>query len=315
MRVVMFGYQTWGHRTLQALLDSAHEVVLVVTHPKSDHAYEKIWDDSVADLAEKHDVPVVLRNRPGDDELLSALRDVEPDIIVANNWRTWLPPEIFDLPPHGTLNVHDSLLPTYAGFSPLIWALINGEPEVGVTAHRMDSELDMGDVLLQRSVAVGPTDTATELFRKTVDLIGPIVTDALEQIASGTAVWSEQDRSKASFFHRRSIEDSRIDWSWPAEELERFVRAQSDPYPNAFTHHRGRRVRVVSAAVSEGRYGGTPGRIFIREGDGVVIVAGADARSGRNHGLLVKRVRTEDGTELAATDYFRTMGGYLTDRP
>lgn len=91
MRVVMFGYQTWGHRTLQALLDSAHEVVLVVTHPKSDHAYEKIWDDSVADLAEKHDVPVLLRNRPGDDELLSALRDVEPDIIVANNWRTWLP--------------------------------------------------------------------------------------------------------------------------------------------------------------------------------------------------------------------------------
>ncbi|MFF0399730.1 methionyl-tRNA formyltransferase [Streptomyces sp. NPDC005248] len=315
MRVVMFGYQTWGHRTLQALLDSAHEVVLVVTHPKSDHAYEKIWDDSVADLAEKHGVPVLLRNRPGDDELLSTLRAVEPDIIVANNWRTWLPPEIFDLPPHGTLNVHDSLLPTYAGFSPLIWALINGEPEVGVTAHRMDGELDMGDVVLQRSVTVDATDTVTDLFRKTVDLIGPIVTDALEQIASGTAVWTEQDRSKASFFHKRSVEDSRIDWSWPAEDLERFVRAQSDPYPNAFTHHRGRRIRVVSAAVSEGRYGGTPGRIFIREGDGVVIVAGADARSGRNHGLLVKRVRTEDGTELAATDYFRTMGGYLTHRP
>ncbi|MFB6704477.1 methionyl-tRNA formyltransferase [Streptomyces sp. NPDC056333] len=315
MRVVMFGYQTWGHRTLQALLDSAHEVVLVVTHPKSDHAYEKIWDDSVADLAEKHGVPVLLRNRPGDDELLSTLREVEPDIIVANNWRTWLPPEIFDLPPHGTLNVHDSLLPTYAGFSPLIWALINGEPEVGVTAHRMDGELDMGDILVQRSVTVEPTDTATDLFRRTVDLIGPIVTDALEQIASGTAVWTRQDRSKASFFHKRSVEDSSIDWSWPAEDLERFVRAQSDPYPNAFTHHRGRRIRVVSAAVSEGRYGGTPGRIFIREGDGVVIVAGADARSGRNHGLLVKRVRTEDGTELAATDYFRTMGGYLTHRP
>ena len=68
MRVVMFGYQTWGHRTLQALLDSEHEVVLVVTHPKSDHAYEKIWSDSVADLAEKHGVPVLLRNRPDDDD-------------------------------------------------------------------------------------------------------------------------------------------------------------------------------------------------------------------------------------------------------
>lgn len=315
MRVVMFGYQTWGHRTLQALLNSDHEVVLAVTHPKSDHAYEKIWNDSVADLAEQHDVPVLLRNRPDDDELLRALKEAEPDLIVANNWRTWLPPEIFDLPPHGTLNIHDSLLPTYAGFSPLIWALINGEPEVGVTAHRMDAELDMGDVLLQRSVPVGPQDTATDLFHRTVDLIGPLVTDSLDLIASGEAVWTPQDRSRSSFFHKRSPEDSRIDWTWPAEDLERFVRAQSDPYPNAFTHHRGQRVRIVSAAVSEGRYGGTPGRIFIREGDGVVIVAGAEARSGRLPGLVVKRVRTEDGTELAATDYFRTMGGYLTARP
>ncbi|HSX98943.1 MAG TPA: methionyl-tRNA formyltransferase [Streptomyces sp.] len=315
MRVVMFGYQTWGHRTLRALLDSGHDVVLAVTHPKSDHAYERIWNDSVADLAEQHGVPVLLRNRPDDEELLRALKEADPDLIVANNWRTWLPPEIFDLPEHGTLNIHDSLLPTYAGFSPLIWALINGEKEVGVTAHRMDGELDMGDVLLQRSVPVGPRDTATDLFHRTVDLIGPLVIDSLELIASGKAVWTPQDRSRSSFFHKRSLEDSRIDWTWPAEDLERFVRAQSDPYPNAFTHHRGERIRIVSASVSEGRYGGTPGRIFIREGDGVVIVAGSEARSGRLPGLVVERVRTEDGTEHAATDFFRTMGGYLTARP
>ncbi|MGA5048583.1 methionyl-tRNA formyltransferase [Streptomyces arboris] len=314
MRVVMFGYQTWGHRTLQALLDSEHDVVTVVTHPRSEHAYEKIWSDSVADLAEKHGIPVIIRNRP-DGELVERLKEVAPDIIVANNWRTWMPPEIYNLPVHGTLNIHDSLLPAYAGFSPLIWALINGEPEVGVTAHLMDEELDAGDIVVQRSVTVGPTDTATDLFHRTVDLIAPVTTEALGLIASGQTEFTRQDRSKASFFHKRAEEDIRIDWTWPAEDLERLIRAQSAPYPSAFTFHKGQRLEVVSAVVSEGRYGGTPGRIFYREGDGVVIVAGADARTGRNHGLAITRVRTGDGRELPATEYFTSMGGYLTGRP
>ncbi|HEV7648869.1 MAG TPA: methionyl-tRNA formyltransferase [Actinophytocola sp.] len=311
MRVVVFGYQTWGHRTLEALLASEHEVVLAVTHPASAHAYESIWSDSVADLARDNGVPVVVRNRP-DEDVVSALKDAAPDVIVANNWRTWIPPHVFELPRLGTLNVHDSLLPAYAGFAPVIWALLNGEPEVGVTAHLMNETLDAGDIVLQRAVRVGPHDTATDLFHRTVDLIGPIVVDALDAIASGKREFAKQDPAKASFFHKRSVEDSRMDFGWPAGDLARLVRAQSDPYPNAFCHHGSTRLRVVSAAVSAGRYGGTPGRVFIREGDGVVIVAGADARRGRNHGLLLRRLRLDDGTELAATDYFRTMGGYLT---
>ena len=315
MRIVMFGYQTWGHRTLQALLDSDHEVVLAVTHPKSEHAYEKIWDDSVAELAATNDVPVLLRNRPDDEELFNALKAAAPDVIVANNWRTWIPPRIFELPGQGTLNIHDSLLPTYAGFSPLIWALINGESEVGVTAHLMDDELDAGDIVLQRAVPVGPRDTTTDLFHKTLDLIAPITVESLALIESGRTVFTPQDRSRASFFHKRADEDSRIDWTWSAEELDRLVRALSDPYPSAFTYHSGRRLRITGARVSTGRYGGTPGRIFYREDDGVVIVAGADARTGRNHGLAITRVRTEDGVDHTATDYFRTMGGYLTAQP
>jgi methionyl-tRNA formyltransferase len=312
MRVVMFGYQTWGHRTLRALLESEHEVVLAVTHPPSEHAYEKIWSDSVADLAEEHGVPVLLRNRPDDDALLASLKEADADVIVATNWRTWIPPAVFTSSRLGTLNVHDSLLPAYAGFAPLIWALLNGEEEVGVTAHMMDEDLDAGDIVLQRSVPVGPRDTTTDLFRKTLELFGPITVDGLALLATGHAQLTKQDRSKASFFHKRSLEDSRIDWTWPAEDLDRLVRAQADPYPNAFTFHRGERVRVVAASVSRKCYGGTPGRIFIREGDGVVIVAGAEARRGRSRGLVIERVRTDDGTEYAATDYFRTMGGYLS---
>lgn len=284
MRVAMFGYQTWGHRTLRALIDAGHEVALVVTHPKSDHAYEKIWSDSVADLAEANGIRALLRTRPDDAELLAELKAADLDLIVANNWRTWLPPEIFALPRHGTLNVHDSLLPAYAGFSPLIWALVNGEPEVGVTAHMMNAELDAGDIVVQRAVPVGPKDTTTDLFHRTVDLIEPITTEAISLIETGTVVPIAQDRSKASFFHKRAARDSLIDWTWPAEDIERLVRAQSDPYPNAFAYHRGEQLRIAAASVSAGHYGGTPGRIFIKEGDGVVIVAGPEARRGHSPG-------------------------------
>jgi methionyl-tRNA formyltransferase len=315
MRVVMFGFQTWGHRTLRALLESEHEVVLVVTHPTGAGAYEKVWSDSVADLAAGHDVPVLLRERADDEELLDALKQAAPDVIVATNWRTWIPPQVFTLPPLGTLNVHDALLPAYAGFSPLIWALLNDEREVGVTAHLMDATLDAGPIVLQRAVPVGPRDTATDLFGKTLELFGPITVDALAEIASGRADFPPQDRSRASFFHKRAEEDIRIDWTWPAEELDRLVRAQSAPYPQAFCFHRGKRLEIVAAAVSAAVYGGTPGRIFYREADGVAVVAGADARHGKDKALLITRVRTSDGRELPALDYFTTMGGYLTSRP
>ncbi|KOV82153.1 methionyl-tRNA formyltransferase [Nocardia sp. NRRL S-836] len=315
MRVVMFGFQTWGHRTLQALLASEHEVVLVVTHPRGEGVYEKVWSDSVEDLARENGVEVVVRERPEDQELLDRLKAADPDVIVACNWRTWIPPQVFTLPKRGTLNVHDSLLPKYAGFSPLIWALINDEKEVGVTAHMMDDTLDAGDIVLQRSVPVGPRDTTADLFAKTLELFGPITIDGLAEIASGRTEFTKQDRSQASFFHKRAEEDLRIDFTWSAEELDRLVRAQCAPYPSAFCFHRGERLEIIEADVSAEVYGGTPGRIFYREGDGVAVVAGAEARRGRSKALLVKTVRTADGTELKAQEYFRTMGGYLTSRP
>lgn len=311
MRVTTFGYQTWGHRTLQALIESRHEVVLAVTHPPSAHAYEQIWSDSVEDLARENGIPVHLAKRP-DQDLIDRVKRAEPDIIVANNWRTWLPRELFDLPPYGTLNLHDSLLPKYTGFSPVIWSLISGDSQTGLTAHRMDDGLDTGDIVLQRSVPIRSTSTATELVRETIDLIPEVVIEALDRIEAGTATWTPQRLEDRTFFHKRSEIDSQIDWRWPAEQIERLVRAQSDPYPNAYTHFRGQRLRITRASVSRCVYGGTPGRVFIHEGDGMVIVAGADAHLGRNRGLVIERLRTDDGVEHDGREFFPHGGGYLS---
>jgi methionyl-tRNA formyltransferase len=315
VRVVAFGYMTWGRRTIEAILAAGHEVPLVVTHPDSDNAYEKIFNESVAELAADHSIPVLVRNRADDEEVRSAISAAAADIMVVANWRTWLAPEVFSIPRLGTLNVHDALLPAYAGFAPLNWALINDEPEVGVTAHMMNAEFDAGDVVLQRSTPVTDSDVITDLFDRTLAMFGPITVDALELIATGRTDWAPQDRRAASYFHRRTEEENRMDWSWPARDLFNLVRAQLDPYPNAYCYHGSRRLRILRASVTATPYGGTPGRIFIRKGTGVVVVAGDEARRGRNPGLLIERVRLDDGRELDATEYFTHMGGYLTSHP
>lgn len=314
MRVVMLGYQTWGHRTLQALLKSRHEVCLVVTHPASDHAYESIWADSVEDLARSEGVEVFLAKRPTP-ELIARVAELKPDVMVANNWRTRLPEELFAIPKHGTLNLHDSLLPKFTGFSPVIWSLISGATHTGLTAHLMDDELDTGDVLVQRSVEITPTSTGTSLVLDTLDLVPDVLEEALDKIESGTAVPIPQNLAERTFFHKRSDRDSLIDWTWPAADIERFVRALSDPYPNAYTYFRGERLRVIASHVSRCTYGGTPGRVFIEEDGGMVIVAGAQAYRGQSPGLVLDVVRTEDGIDHNAMDYFGHGGGYLTNAP
>ena len=314
MRVVMFGYQTWGHRTLQALLKSRHEVCLVVTHPTSEHVYESIWADSVEELARDEGIEVFLAKRPSP-ELADRVATLEPDVMVANNWRTKLPKELFGIPRLGTLNLHDSLLPKFTGFSPVIWSLISGASHTGLTAHLMDDELDTGAVLVQRAVEITPTSTGTSLVYDTLDLVPDVLEEALDGLEYGTAVPVAQDLAQRSFFHKRSDRDSLVDWTWPAADIDRFIRALSDPYPNAYTFFGGERLRLISAHVSQCAYGGTPGRVFIEEDGGMVIVAGSDAYRGQSPGVVLDVVRTDDGVDHAAMDYFGRGGGYLTSAP
>jgi methionyl-tRNA formyltransferase len=311
MRVVSFGFQTWGYKTLQALIELDHEVVLAVTHPASEQSYKAIWSASVEDLAREHGIPVHITERV-DAETIDVVKHAEPDVVVVNSWYSWMPPELYDLPPHGTLNLHDSLLPKFTGFSPVLWALISGESEFGLTVHRMDECLDTGDILIQHSLPIGPTDTGTDLVLRGMELIPGALRDALTALETGAADWRPQNKAERTYFHKRSERDSLIDWSWPARDLERFVRALSDPYPRPFAFYRGERIEVLEAAVSDARYGGTPGRVIVQEGGGAVV-SGPDAYRGGNHALVITRIRTADGVEHRGDEFF-LRGGYLTDR-
>lgn len=309
MRIVSFGFQTWGVRTLQALIDLGHDVALSVTHPASDDSYKGIFSDSVEDLARARGIPVHLTERV-DNETIDLVKRAEPDVIVVNSWYTWMPPELYNLPPHGTLNLHDSLLPKGTGFSPVIWSLISGEAQIGLTVHRMDEDLDTGDILVQHSLPIGPKDTGTELVERGIDLIPGALKEALNALESGNPQWRPQNKATRTYFHKRSERDSLIDWSWPAEDLERLVRALSAPYPRPYAFYRGQRIEVLEAQVSEIHYGGTPGRVIVQEGGGAVVCGPAAYRGG-NLGLVITKVRDAAGAEHAGKDFFR-RGGYLT---
>lgn len=312
MRIVFFGFQTWGYRTLKALTEMDHEVTLAVTHPSSEESYKAIWSAPVEDLARDHGIPLHLTETV-DAETIDLVKRAEPDVIVVNSWYYRMPAELYNLPPHGTLNFHDSLLPRFTGFSPVLWALISGESEFGLTVHRMDDGLDTGDILVQRSVPIGPDDTGTELVLRGMDLIPDVLAEALGALETGTAAWRPQNKAERTYFHKRSERDSLIDWDWTAEDLERFVRALSDPYPRAYSFYRGERIEILEARVSEAGYGGTPGRVIVQE-EGGAVVCGPDSHRGNNRGLVITRVRSADGVECGGEKFFR-RGGYLTSQP
>jgi methionyl-tRNA formyltransferase len=311
MRVVFFGYQEWGHTTLRAILDSSHEVLLVVTHPPSKDEYEQVWPASVAKLAADAGISVLERRYANDQEVEATLAELQPDIIVASDWRTWLSPRIYGTARHGALNVHDGLLPRYGGFAPLNWAVINNETAVGVTVHFMNEEFDLGDIVLQERVGVAASDTATDLYRKTLPLFGSMPLRALELIATDQAVRVPQDPREATFFHKRSARDSLIDWSKGAAHVCALVRAQSPPYPAAFTFHSGQVLEIHDAAVSTRAYGGTAGRVAARAEGGVIVVAGQDAESGKELAVVLKKVRPAGGDVVSASTYFTRIGDQL----
>lgn len=314
MRVVAVGFATWGRTAIEALVKAGHEVALIVTHPLGDDSYYAIYNESVAALGAEHGIEVLEVDRL-DGEAADRVRQVTPDLMVVSNWRTRIGRDVYETPTHGTLNLHDSLLPAYAGFGAPNWALINDEAEVGITAHFMDDGFDTGDILLQRALAVTDADNASTLFERSMAELGALAVDAVDLVAGGEFERRPQRREDVTYFHRRREEDGRIDWQRSAREVFNLTRAHCDPYPNAFCYHGDVRLQIVSCHVTDANYGGNPGRIFAREGSDVVIVAGRDAHRGTVPGVAIERVRLDGGTVLTAGDYFPQMGGYLTSYP
>ncbi len=222
---------------------------------------------------------------------LAGLWESEPvDLLLAVSWRYMVPPRVYERARRGAFVFHDSLLPTYRGFAPTVWAIVNGEAQTGVTLFHMVEGVDAGDIVDQQSVPIGPHDTIAELLERVTAVYVELLGRNLHALLDGTAPRRPQPHELATYTCRRSAEDNRIDWRAPTRATYDLVRAVTRPYPGAFTTLDGRRLRVWDARPARDgqRYvGRVPGRVVAVEDEGVVVLTGDGA-------LLLREVQLDD---------------------
>ena len=280
MRVIFMGTPDFAQGTLQALIDSRHEVVLAVTQPDRPKGRGNTMTyPPVKETALAAGIPVFQPEKIKTPEAVAYLRNYEADVIVVVAFGQILSKEILDMPKYGCINVHASLLPKYRGASPIQWAVINGEKTTGVTTMKMDEGLDTGDMILVKTYDLDEKETGGSLFDRLMDIGAQACLETLEQLETGTAVYTKQDHEQATKTGLISKELGRLQFDQSAVALERLIRGLN-PWPSAFTYLNGKMFKIWDATVlDQGEYKiGKSGEIihvdkeylYVQTGDGVL---------------------------------------------
>jgi len=230
-------------------------------------------------------------------DVVAEIRAIEPDFVVVASFGIILKRDLLELPRHGCVNLHASLLPKYRGVSPIQASILAGDTETGCTTMLMDEGIDTGAVLLAESVPIAANDTAGTLERKLAELGAPLVVKTLKGLLDGSIRPAAQDEAAASYTRKIRKEHGVIDWSKSAAEIERRVRAML-PWPSAYTTLSGRRLIVLEAGVVAGSEGGEPGLVLSLS---PLIVATGDG------GVEIRRIKVEGKRGMEAKAF---LAGY-----
>ncbi len=274
MKTIVLAYHNIGCKGIESLLRNGFQVDAVFTH--KDDQGENIWFDSVAKLAASKDIPVFAPDDINHPLWVHRIKDMNPDIIFSFYYRKMVKPAILDIPSHGCLNLHGSLLPKYRGRCPVNWVLVNGETKTGITLHYMTPKPDDGDIVCQKEIEISDDDTAKTLYEKLTMLSVEMLDEILPQIKEGAAPRKPQDHSQATYYGGRRPRDGEIDWSASSKEIRNLVRAVTEPYPGAFSFVGDKQYLFWS--VTEAPYDGktsVPGTVL--ETDPLVIRCGSGA--------------------------------------
>ncbi|HWH90842.1 MAG TPA: methionyl-tRNA formyltransferase, partial [Candidatus Binatia bacterium] len=263
MRIVFIGAGEIGVPTLQALLKSAHEVVGVVTQPDKPVGRSQLIEPSpIKKALSGTEIAVLQPARIKDRQAIEEIRALKPDVIVVMAYGQILPRGVLEIPKIACLNLHASLLPRWRGAAPIQAAIAAGDHSTGITVMYMDEGLDTGDILLQRTINILPGDTGGALHDRVAGVAPETLLESLDLLAKEKAPRTPQDNGLATYAPKLKREDGKIDWSEPAEVIERKIRA-FNPWPGAFMKLDGRNLKMFSASVVD--LSGKPGEILRSE--------------------------------------------------
>ncbi len=309
MRVVFIGTGEIGLPTLRALQKSKHELAGVVTQPdKPAGRHQKITPPPIRAAVSGNQISILQPARIKDRKSTEQIRALQPDVIVVMAYGQILPHEVLDIPKIACLNLHASLLPRWRGAAPIQAAIASGDRETGITVMYMDEGLDTGDILLQRKIDILPNDTGETLHDRLAQVAPESLLEALDLLASGSAPRTVQDNALATYAPKLKREDGQIDWSEPADVIERKIRA-FNPWPGAFTKitmepDARRNLKIFAAVIVDLR--GKPGEIL--RGDNELIVAAGKGA------LSLGEVQLEGKRRMNATQFLRGASQLKADR-
>lgn len=295
MRIVFMGTPDFAVPSLQALIDAGHDVCAVYTQPDKPQGRKQILTaPPVKTLALEHDIPVFQPNTLKNEDEQARLRELAPEVIIVVAYGKLLPKAVLDIPPHGCINVHGSLLPRWRGAAPIQWAVIAGDEMAGVTTMQMAEGLDTGDMLLTYETKVGEKETAGELFDRLAQSGAELLIQTLVKLDEITP--RPQDDAQSCYAHMLDKQMAVIDWSKSAHEIDCLIRGLN-PWPIALTALSGERLKVFAAEKAAGR--GEPGTVL--EADpkkGLTVACGEGA-------LRLTEIQLVGGKRMKATDFLR----------
>ena len=299
MRVVFIGTGRIGVPSLRALFDSdQHQVVGVVTQrDKPVGRHQTMQAPPTKEVLSGRDIPILQPARIKDEQAIAQIRTLAPEIIVVMAYGQILPRDVLGIPTVACLNLHASLLPRWRGAAPIQAAIAAGDRETGITVMYMDEGLDTGDILLQRKAEIKPDETGESLHAKLSELAPEPMMAALHLLGLGRASRQPQDNTLATYAPKLNRAAGRIDWSRPADAIERQIRAYH-PWPGAFTtvavkSEKPRNLKVFSATVMD--QSGAPGEVIYADKRGLVIATGRGA-------LSLQQVQLEGKERISATE-------------